>query len=233
MRELIVKLAERLGLYQAIMKLDTKIQMRKQNRAFMYHGLDTLIAAEEAADQCGCRLFLAFGSLLGAYREHGFIPFDCDLDTGMLLEERTDAFIAAMQQHGLKLLRQYYIKSTGRICEDKFDYKGVHIDVHYFDHNSHGELCCELCLPHESKPWREANATDGFPAIVRTVPDSQFSKQDFLGLKVYMPDNTEAWLKALYGESFMTPNPHWTMGDHKKRAKLSNERLYRRKPVLS
>lgn len=233
MREFIVKLSERLGLYQAMMKLDTKIQMRKQNRAFMQFGLDTLASAEEAADQCGSKLFLAFGSLLGAYREHGFIPFDCDLDTGMLAEERTDAFVDVMQQHGLTLLRQYYVKSTGRICEEKFDYKGVHIDVHYFYRNPQGDIYCELCLPHENKPWREANATDGFPAIIRTVPDSTFSKRDFLGLKVFMPDNTEAWLKTLYGEHFMTPDPQWTMGDHKKRAVMSTERLYRRSAALA
>jgi hypothetical protein len=228
MRELIVRLSEWLGIYQAMMKLDTKIQMRKQNKAFMKYGLEALREAETAADESGCRLFLAFGSLLGAYREKGFIPFDCDLDTGMLATERSEAFVAAMRRRGLTLLRQYYVKETGRICEDKYDYKGVHIDVHYFYPVADDSICCELCLPHESKPWREANATDGFPAIVRTVPSSSFSKQDFLGIKVYMPDNTELWLRTLYGEHFMTPDPHWTMGDHKKRAVIGPDRLYRR-----
>lgn len=228
MRELLVRLSERLGIYQAMMKLDTKIQMRKQNKAFMEYGLEALREAEAAADEAGCRLFLAFGSLLGAYREKGFIPFDCDLDTGMLATERSEAFVEAMRRHGLSLLRQYYVKETGRICEDKYDYHGVHIDVHFFYPATDDSICCELCLPHESKPWREANATDGFPAIVRTVPSSGFSKQDFLGLKVYMPDDTESWLKTLYGEHFMTPDPHWTMGDHKKRSVMGADRLYRR-----
>ena len=228
MRELIVRLSEWLGIYQAMMKLDTKIQMRKQNKAFMKYGLEALREAEAAADEAGCRLFLAFGSLLGAYREKCFIPFDCDLDTGMLATERSEAFVAAMRRRGLTLLRQYYVKETGRVCEDKYDYKGVHIDVHYFYPAADDSISCDLCLPHESKPWREANATDGFPAIVRTVPVGGFSKQDFLGVQVYLPDNTEAWLKTLYGEHFMTPDPHWTMGDHKKRSVISADRLYRR-----
>ena len=228
MRELFVRLSEFLGIYPAMMKLDTKIQMRKQNRAFMKYGLAALREAEAAADEAGCRLFLAFGSLLGAYREKGFIPFDCDLDTGMLASERSDCFVQAMQRHGLTLLRQYYVKETGRICEDKYDYKGVHLDVHFFYPSSDNTICCELCLPHESKSWRDANATDGFPAIVRTVPASTFSKQVFLGLHVFLPDNTEAWLKTLYGEHFMTPDPKWSMGDHKKRSVISSERLYRR-----
>ncbi len=133
-----------------------------------------------------------------------------------------------MKRHGLSLLRQYYVKTTGRICEDKFEYKGVHLDVHYFYPNENGDLCCELCMQHESKNWRDANMTDGFPAIVRTLPNSTFSKQDFLGVDVYMPDQTKKWLETLYGEHFMTPDPHWGMGDHKKRSVMSNERLYRR-----
>ena len=228
MRELLVKLSQKLGIYGAMMKLDTKIQMRKQNHAFMRYGLEALREAEAAADEAGCQLFLAFGSLLGAWREKGFIPFDYDLDTGMLLSERNEAFVEAMQRHGMNLIRQYYIKETGRICVDKYDYKGVHLDVHYFQSSNNEQFSCELCLPHESKPWREANATDGFPAIIRSVPASGFTKHNFLGLQVYMPDATEKWLTTLYGEHFMTPNPNWSMSDHKKRAIISQERIYRR-----
>lgn len=165
---------------------------------------------------------------MGAYREKGFIPFDFDLDTGILAEQRSEALQEALQRHGFSHLRQYYIGSTGRVCEDKFDYKGVHIDIHYFYKNQEGNLYCDLCLPHESKPWREANASDGFPSIVRTCPDTTFSVHDFLGVPVYMPDKSKEWLTALYGENFMTPNPKWSMSDHKKRSQSLGERMYRR-----
>ena len=227
LREQLVKISIKLGIYQQMMKIDNRMQMRKQNKAFAQYGLETLEKAGQVAKSCNCRLFLAFGTLLGAYRNKGFIPYDCDLDTAMLASERTDAFVAAMEAAGLRHIRQYYVKATGRVCEDKFDYKGVHIDVHYYYKDEQGNLFCDLCMPHETKDWRSANASDGFPAIIRTCPDTTFSEKEFLGLQCYMPDNTEAWLKALYGEHFMTPDPKWSMGDNKKRAQTRGERLYR------
>lgn len=228
MRELIVKVATFLGLYKWLMKIDNKMKTKRQNKAFMKYGLEALREAVTATDECNGKLFLAFGSLLGAYREKGFIPFDYDLDMGLLAEERTDQLIDTMRRHGFTLLRQYYIKATGRICLDKYEYKGVHVDIHYFYHDNQGDIFCDLCLPHESKPWREANASDGFPTIIRTVPDSTFSKHDFLGVEVYEPDRTEEWLRTLYGDHFMTPDPKWTMSDHKKRSQTNGERMYRR-----
>ena len=210
MRELVVKLATFLGLYNWLMKIDNRLETKRQNRAFIKYGIEALREAVAATDECGGKLFMAFGSLLGAYREKGFIPFDYDLDMGLLAEERKEQLIDAMRRHGFTLLRQYYIKATGRICLDKYDYKGVHVDVHYFYHQEQGGLYCDLCLPHESKPWREANATDGFPTIIRIVPDSTFSKYDFLTEKVYMPDRAEEWLRTLYGDHFILPKPRGT-----------------------
>lgn len=229
MRELVVKIAEFFGVYEFLMKIGNRIEKKRQNKAFAKYGIEALLEAVMAVEESGGRLFLTFGSLLGAYREKGFIPFDYDLDTGLLAEERSEGLCDAMIKHGFTFLRQYYIKETGRVCEDKFNYKGVSIDIHYFYRNDQGELFCELCLPHETKHWREANETDGFPALVRTHCDSTFSKQDFLGISVYMPDRAEDWLKTLYGPNFMTPDPKWSMDDHKKRSIISGERIYRRR----
>ena len=54
MRELLVKIAIKLGVYQQMMKVDNHIQMRKQNKAFAQYGLQTLDEAMKAAKEAGC-----------------------------------------------------------------------------------------------------------------------------------------------------------------------------------
>ena len=56
MRELLVKVSEFLGLYKYAMKLDNRWQMHRQNKAFARYGLETLSAAEAAANDMGCNL---------------------------------------------------------------------------------------------------------------------------------------------------------------------------------
>ena len=62
MRELLVKIAIKLGVYQQMMKVDNHIQMRKQNKAFAQYGLQTLDEAMKAAKEAGTELFVAFGT---------------------------------------------------------------------------------------------------------------------------------------------------------------------------
>lgn len=227
LRKTIVKVASAVGLYKLGVKVDAVFKEKQLAKAFHKYGLDTLVEADKVVSSLGGKMFLCFGTLLGAYRDKGFIAHDCDLDVGLFFTERPSELKEKLEEAGFKLKRQFYFKKTNQVIEEQFDYKGVNIDFFYYFED--GDNCyCHITQRHESKDWRVANDTDGFPVIYKICPKSDFSRQSFLGHEFYMPTNTNEWLKSLYGEHFMTPDPKWSMADHKRLSVFCKERAYRR-----
>ena len=70
-----------------------------------------LLEVKEIMDRLGVRFFLRQGTCLGAVRENAFIPWDDDIDLGVILgangftEESVEPLLAAFQERG------YYIQS--------------------------------------------------------------------------------------------------------------------------
>lgn len=231
MRRLLVKISMLLGIYPLMVKFDTKMRQRKERKYMKLYGLETLVEADKAVSSFGGHLFLVFGTLLGAFREKNFIAHDFDIDVGIMSSERPANMLEIMKQFGFTCNRQMYVKETGRIVEEQYEYKHVGIDFfYYFDDDRCGtdSIYTYIVYPHESKDWRDANESDGFPSVLKPSPKSDFSRQDFLGNQLYMPCDSEAWLRLWYGEHFMVPDPQWSLGNHKKRSLASGERLYRR-----
>ena len=88
MRDLLVKLALRLGIYQLIVEYINRIKFAIQSRRMRKNGLQMLNAATQVFDAIHIPAFLTYGALLGAYRDKGFISYDPDIDLGVLAEDR-------------------------------------------------------------------------------------------------------------------------------------------------
>lgn len=129
MRDLIVKILVRLGLYKPVVELINKVKFEVQARRMRKNGLKMLKAADEVFTQMGVRAFLTYGCLLGAYREHGFISYDPDIDLGVLEDELPADLHERMGNAGFHLLRQNYIGSTGQVVEETYEYRKLHLDI--------------------------------------------------------------------------------------------------------
>lgn len=227
MRKLLVSIARKLGVYQWAVRVDTQRANRRKRRFYKRYGLETLIQAHKAFSSVGAKVFLSFGTLLGAYREGNFIQHDCDLDVGFLYDEKPENMPELLAKYGFKHERQFYLKEGDRIVEDMFSYKGVQID--FFAYFRKGdELYCYIADRHETKTWQEANETDGFPARNAWMPDTGFEEREFLEHRFYMPVKTVEWLKAMYGEGFMTPVKNWDSNKAVTCVKPSKDRVYRK-----
>lgn len=227
MRDFIVKILLRLGLYRPMIAFINQIKFKQQVRKMRKNGLEMLQMADQAFTSMGVQAFLTFGTLLGAYRDKGFIAYDPDVDLGVIDRNLPKNMYEVMAKHGFQLCKQNIISETNQVIEDTYIYKGIHLDVfHYFEEeDDYYTLVAQL---HETKDWKEANATDGFPCEKVSVVKTEFQRQNFMNIDVYMPIKTHEWLVDMYSESYMTPIKNWSEDDHKTRRSKSTERSYRK-----
>ena len=227
MRDFIVKILLRLGLYRPMIAFINQIKFKQQVRKMRKNGLEMLQMADQAFTSMGVQAFLTFGTLLGAYRDKGFIAYDPDVDLGVIDGNLPKNMYKVMAKHGFQLCKQNIISEKKQVIEDTYIYKGIHLDVfHYFEEG--GDYYTLVAQLHETKDWKEANATDGFPCEKVSVVKTEFQRQSFMNIDVYMPIKTHEWLVDMYSESYMTPIKNWSEDDHKTRRSKSTERCYRK-----
>ena len=227
MRDFLVKILLICGLYRPMIKIINQIKFKQQVRKMRKNGLEMLSMADKAFNSMGVKAFLSFGTLLGAYRDKGFIAYDPDVDLGVLDANLPENMIEVMAKYGFHLHKQNFIQTTGKVIEDTYIYKGIHLDVfHYFEENN--DFYTLVAQLHETKDWKEANASDGFPCEKVSVIKTDFHRQPFMGIEVYMPIKTHEWLVDMYSETYMTPIKNWSEEGHKTRRTKSTERSYRK-----
>ena len=226
MRDLLVKIALRLGIYQQLVEYINRLKFEVQARRMRRNGLQMLAAAQEALDNMHVCAFLTYGALLGAYRDKGFISYDPDIDLGIRAHEIPADLHEQMARAGFKLYKQG-ILANGQVFEETYIYNKLHLDIFYYFQKDN-DYYSIIARKHETKEWKEANATDGFPCDRSYVPVCNFEKRDFLGIQVYMPTDTDGWLRAIYSDSYMTPIKNWNAKDYKTRIVHTTERSYRK-----
>lgn len=228
MRDLVVKICVKLGIYKPIVEIINRIKFEVQARRMKRDGLTMLAKADEVLSSMGIKAFLTYGALLGAYRDHGFISYDPDIDLGILADDVPENMHQIMAKAGFQPYRQVVMAGTEQVVEETYIYNKLHLDIFYYFREGN-DFYSVIQRKHETKEWKEANATDGFPCDRSYVPVCEFERREFLGLQIYMPVDTDGWLRAIYSDSYMTPIKNWNAKDgYITRIIHTQERSYRR-----
>jgi len=154
----------------------------------------------------GRRLFLCYGTLLGAYRDGDFIPGDDDFDASYVSTAADPgAFKQECQQVALELLRHgmdINFSINGRPFKTGID--GVWLDV--------------------TPMWYHRGRCWSFD-VHRLTPEAfePVATGSFRGHEVYLPRDAEAFLADTYGPGWRTPQPEFRYY----RSKLDNRTLAR------
>lgn len=179
----------------------------KKNKLFLKNAIDVARAITTLFQNNNIQYWFEFGSLLGAYRDHGFIPHDFDIDLGVMFKDKA-AIREILISNGFKLVREFTTNHGDEYgCEQTYSYLGIPIDLFFFHINGTQMYCNSF----RHKPNGDSYNTWEVEEV--TLPYSGFKAMDFLGITIQVPKNIEMHLKSNYGENFMIPDPNFSYAD--------------------
>lgn len=187
---------------------------KKRNEMFRLNSESVFSEFCDAFDEAGERFWLAFGTLLGAVREHNFIAHDLDIDVGVFAETNFLRLDECLAKRGFIKIRQIDIYSQHHETEGyemTYGKNNVTIDIFLFYKSNIKE---NHLYTHAFFGGDRSGNYVIFPNVLRIeFPFDKLRDYRFLNHKVLIPNDYEAFLKAHYGPEFMTPNPCWKLTD--------------------
>lgn len=189
-------------LYNTITTCVNLFNTKKRARAYRRFGKEALQQFVNCMDKYDYRYTLAFGSILGAVREHGFIKHDLDIDTFIWYDELNPSMIEQLKEFGFALERSISIGDGKYGREDTYMYKGVNIDIFYlYPAVDRYPYCCDFV------PLNSINKR--MPRRIEIPITKERKLATFEGIRVYIPKNAEEICEFRYGPNYMTPDPDW------------------------
>lgn len=164
-----------------------------------------LKAIEQIHETTNGKAFLNFGTLLGCVRNNAFIPWDHDLDIGILREDFEPQHFQALLERGFRWRPSRNAQrwrgsslandDVGNYSHSKFKFGSVKLDIDVFVKGTADEnYYCQF----RKKVFRVEGR------LINTFVDHLFQ-----GVKVRIPKNYQDYLAYVYGEGWRTPDRKW------------------------
>lgn len=184
-----------------------RFSIRRNSKLVRKFGPEVLCVFSEIVKRNGAHFWLFFGTLLGAYRDGGFIKHDDDIDIGMFYDEISDSIIDDMIKNGFKCLGVIVDKDYSGGYQVAFDYKGLKFDIYSFQRNiSNNTVTVFSPLPFNYSSWESLEREDIYDEL-HIIFNSweELEKINFEGAQVFIPSNSDDILKVLYGANYLIP----------------------------
>lgn len=190
---------------QKIIQIKKRSRMLKKAKIIQMFGEEAIIKFAEVVHTEEVCYWLFWGTLLGSYREKGFIKHDTDIDIGMFDTDITISLIDKMIDSGFIVLNVIVDKDFLGGYHIAFDYKGVKFDIYSF-HKKDDDVIAFNPVPYNYTKFGQSRRKDIMDIVHVTMPCwSSLIKVPFEHTTCLIPSNASDLLRILYGDDFMTP----------------------------
>jgi hypothetical protein len=168
-------------------------------------GGEALQAYYDVASELSIIFVPIFGTLLGIYRNHDFIPHDDDIDMALDIRSLSDNLLISLKKHGFEF-SNIFVASDFKGCQLPMKFKGLTCDIYfsYIDVNSQSHIFLPLAIT--GHDWLFSSNMNLFRAKDVVVPyETSTMAWKFRNKEIKIPLNSVEILKTLYGKDFMTP----------------------------
>lgn len=195
------------SLYQRLYDVKFRREMREVSATLAKNGAHVLTDLKTIMNSLNAEWYLAYGTCLGALRNHQFISNDFDMDFYLCpkpeagIEEVKNALTAAGYRH------HHDYEVEGKIEECSWDRDGVRFDIFVLEEKSEGYGCYLFNRFPDSSYSHEHEFSVSLSMAPRLTGKREI---DLAGVTVPIPANAEDFMKLYYGENWIVPDPNYT-----------------------
>ena len=189
-----------------IKKLNEKanIELDSKRSNLLKENFEQILTIVYSSELKNYNIWLDFGTLLGYYRENDFISHDLDMDFGVQVSslEEFEVIEKYLIKNGFNRTKEFYFNKN--LVELSYSYKGLNVDFIIYKKEDDKVSSDTIFFMTNAlgNPTR-------YEVYHYEIPFSGLKECDFKGMKVKVPDNTQEYLRTLYGEDFETPNTNY------------------------
>ena len=189
-----------------IKKLNEKanIELDSKRSNLLKENFEEILNIIYSFDLKDYNIWLDFGTLLGYYRENDFISHDLDMDFGVQVSslEEFEVIEKYLINNGFNRTKEFYFNKN--LVELSYSYKGLNVD--FIIYNKENDRVSSDTIFFMTNAL--GNPTR-YEVYHYEIPFSGLKECDFKGMIVKVPENTQEYLRTLYGEDFETPNTNY------------------------
>lgn len=192
--------------FPLIKKLNEKanIELDSKRSNLLKENFEQILTIVYSSELKNYNIWLDFGTLLGYYRENDFISHDLDMDFGIQVSslEEFEVIEEQLINNGFNRTKEFYFNKN--LVELSYSYKGLNVDFIIYKKEDDKVSSDTIFFMTNAlgNPTR-------YEVYHYEIPFSGLKECDFKGMKVKVPDNTQEYLRTLYGEDFETPNTNY------------------------